>query len=476
MNKKQMMEPFEKKGVWWLPESPRKRVYGTLTYDIIEGATLDLYGMVERDLHTWLSRDSSLPENDIIVGELPDGKPVTLFQFHHVNVGFSRSLYTDSNSSNSFPVSKLRANYVFEGEHFLTKEDIKFEKISISLSHLRNWANHVHVQQSNDENKLIVTHNLPPNVVVIIPHVGKLTLYYDTSVSQSSKNTTLGKEVGITIEAKEPTSFGVWLKTIYLLQAFLSFATRHPVHLLQMDEVKAIDLKLPRGETRKSFVTTDVFFRLSEIPEDSSTESPANMLFTLKDIADNFELCLQNWFQKAELLEPVYELHFGTLHNPTMYPIHKFSSLAQALETYHRRTNNRSAFPKEEFEIRKKEILTAVPSQYEEWLKEKLSFSNELSLRQRLEDIMQTYNSIVGIVPNQVDFIKKVVNTRNYLTHYDKRLRDKAVTGMELSSLSNSLRMLVEMCLLRELGISDEKISQIITTGNQGNLWFNHPK
>jgi len=39
-----MIEKFEYKGIWWLPDKPKERISGTLKFTPDEGAILDLIG------------------------------------------------------------------------------------------------------------------------------------------------------------------------------------------------------------------------------------------------------------------------------------------------------------------------------------------------------------------------------------------------------------------------------------------------
>jgi len=84
--------------------------------------------------------------------------------------------------------------------------------------------------------------------------------------------------------------------------------------------------------------------------------------------------------------------------------------------------------PEEEHAKRLEEIIKAAPSQHKEWLKNKLAYSNEPSLRKRLKEIFNEIRDVIPkeIFPDEEYFIGKVVDTRNYLTHYDKRLKEIA--------------------------------------------------
>ena len=59
---------------------------------------------------------------------------------------------------------------------------------------------------------------------------------------------------------------------------------------------------------------------------------------------------------------------------------------------------------------------------------------------------------------NKKDFIEKVVNTRNYLTHYDEELKEYAVFGEDLYLLTQKLRICAGVCLLKKVGFDSEEI------------------
>jgi|SRR5215216_742049 len=59
------------------------------------------------------------------------------------------------------------------------------------------------------------------------------------------------------------------------------------------------------------------------------------------------------------------------------------------------------------------------------------------------------------------DFKNKAVDTRNYMTHYDLSLKDKASKGADLWKLVKELEILVEVCLLSEIGFTNTQIKNL---------------
>lgn len=196
-----------------------------------------------------------------------------------------------------------------------------------------------------------------------------------------------------------------------------------------------------------------------------------NSLFTFKDIENKFETCLQNWHGKYDELEPVYQLYFGTLYGRFVYLNLRFLCLVQALEAYHRRAISNEELPKERHKERLTSILNAAPLEHKKWLKEKLAYRNEPSLRSRIKYLCDMFSTTVKtLIPDTRYFINKVVDTRNYMTHYDLNLKDKRAEGKELFIITEKLRIMIEMCLMKEIGFNLDEISNLICKRYQDRL------
>jgi ApeA N-terminal domain 1 len=113
-------------------------------------------------------------------------------------------------------------------------------------------------------------------------------------------------------------------------------------------------------------------------------------------------------------------------------------------------------------------VLGSAPADYRKWLEQKLEYSNELSLRRRLKELLTPFPALYKELGG-ASFVNRILDTRNYLTHYDEKSRMNAAQGERLHWLSEKLRIVVEMCLLTELGISASAMSDILLRqpGNQ---------
>ena len=145
-----------------------------------------------------------------------------------------------------------------------------------------------------------------------------------------------------------------------------------------------------------------------------------------------------------------------------MYLQHRFLSLIQAIESFHQRIYKGEYLSDDDYNGVYKALVNAIPDidiDIKKSLENRLKYGNEYSLRKRLKEIFGKYQEILnGFIENKNSFIEKVVDTRNYLTHYDKDLKELAVSGEALYSLTQKLKILLETCLLSELGFSLEEI------------------
>ncbi len=397
-------------------------------------------------------------ESEIILGISSNGKNITLYNCFETKSSFSVP---------GFQTSSFYADMVFIGAHFQKSENIKFKSISVHYLHLDEWANisGFDIQRLPDR-EVVIKYKLPE------PIKASINDDYTIHIIIKAKGPTLSvvqKEVSITqktyiqIKALEEKSFEEYMKVMYHIQNFLSLGVMEPVYPLIIEGTAEV-CKNMIGDT-PYYPPIEIFYRLTNISTTvSKTLLPLDMLFSFRDISDRFEGFLKNWFGKAELLEPVYDLYFGTLYNPRMYLQHQFLSLVQAIESYHRRIMKNYESPEEEHDKRIEEILNTIPEKNKEWLKSRLAYSNEPTLRERLRGIFDEYSEIVNnFIEDKKTFIQKVVVTRNYLTHYDSSLKDQAAEREELYHITQKLKILLEVCLLAQLGFSFDDIKSLIS-------------
>ena len=199
--------------------------------------------------------------------------------------------------------------------------------------------------------------------------------------------------------------------------------------------------------------------------------------FTLSD-------CIQyNMFQKWSdiypKLKPVLDLYFASGRYNLYVPEIVFLNLMQALETYHARfiADTKDAYIKHiensldlffyngsDAKKRQENLLN-----YTKW-KEKLICSRQKNARKdsvllisRLSDLIFADGEICWWTfdnGKREDFAQKLVDTRNYYTHYDEKKKAKAYTEDELPYVNQHLRCLLKYHLLTKLGYDKKKAKE----------------
>jgi len=460
------MNKIEYKGVWWLPEKPEEQIPGTLKFTPDEGAILELAGSFKDISFKDIENMDKMLKSEIILGVSADGEKITLYKCFESDFEI-----TVRPSFQKFPTSVFRAEFVFIGAHFQKPEDIKFKSISVHYSHLDEWVNisGFTFQYKSDTGEFLIKYKLPEPIQAKINKDCKISIDFKVTYPTRSivqKEANIKQRTYIRIEHSIEKSLDEYLNIMRHIQNFLSLGVTEPVY---PSKITGITEANKHTITDNPYISpVEIYYRLPEISRAPRTVYPHNMLFTFKDISDRFEMFLKNWFEKANTLEPVYDLYFGPLYNPRMYLRHQFLSLIQALEAYHRRNFEGKYLPDDDYgRVRKKleEFIDGlrIDSSFKNALKNKLKYGNEYSLRKRLKEIFRQYKEITdNFITNKDVFINKVVEIRNYLTHYDKNSREIAVDKKQLYHITQQLKIVIVICLLSELGFNFKEIKNLL--------------
>ncbi len=462
------MENFEIEGVWWLPENPSVKLPGILRFSHEYGLVLEVLGLFKR-----LEKMTHFLAPDIILGLSIRGKNITLYncieKAAKINLlGISKSTFI--------------ADYGFIGVSFERISDIKFKKVSIKYNHLGKWLNRSgfnRISIKGDSAK--VEYELPEPIVVVLNDKLKVKLEIRANMSQKlePKEVRIKEEIYFTLEFSEEEAFDEIYKYINMFQNLFTLLISEVVYPIQIigNSEKAVRI----FEESKHYEPINIVYQLPISMIGSTNKAIyANEVFCPYEvIKDKIGGIFNNWLEKMELLKPVSDLYFGVVYSKNIFSEFKFLSLVLSLEAYHRRVIGNEDISNFEHEKRIREILNSVPNEYREWLKEKLKYSNEPSLRKRLKQIFNLLKNIRYIdelVPDKKRFVDRVVNTRNYYVHYDKALKDKIIDAEQFYWYIQILKTIVLACLLRETGFTDEEIDKLFMQSKEFTWLLNQVK
>lgn len=175
---------------------------------------------------------------------------------------------------------------------------------------------------------------------------------------------------------------------------------------------------------------------------------------------------LQKWTERLPGIEPVVNLYLASLRQ-LGYSELTFLLIAQALETFHRNQNEATIVDGEVWQTLNERLTSAVNEVVQNFpncaekriqLVAKLGHANELGLRGRLKQLLGLLGDLRLRVcgGDAAEFVGKIVDTRNYYTHWSGDLEPKALRGEHLSHATSRLMAALELLLLMDLGFGLE--------------------
>ena len=90
-----------------------------------------------------------------------------------------------------------------------------------------------------------------------------------------------------------------------------------------------------------------------------------------------------------------------------------------------------------------------------------------MSLSKRLSKLLSPFRSFFGNRKENKSLVRKIVVTRNYLTHFNEDLKNEAAQGRELWKLCCKMEALFQLSFLKLIGFSDEHVVKIVKNSYQ---------
>lgn len=433
-------ENIEDTGLWWNPGTPDQYCHGTLTVSRSGKISLEL----SNPPHSLMGDGNDIP---IVHGQLKKKGQVSLFGITIMGDSFANSIRTRT----------FRIDSLLVGQHLHSKVDEPvFNDIEIEIEGLYEWVGFpkIPLERNIEKNVVeIVSKNIEPKRFGISDDLS-LSIKQDRYAQYSSRGSTL------TIEYT--AAFGLtWMKPknlleiqniIYRINSFLCLALDNPLSLT------SVKVSKPGGNTDQKETLALIYQSIPEKIEKSAFFHPSLFLFSYKMIENDFEKILSNYLAESEL-KIAYDLYFSATAFKHDLLEARFLLLVQGLEVFHRLTHDCKKFPKKRFKELKNKLISHCENEEEKnFFNDSLAFANECSLRMRLNQILDAFPPII---PNKEQFIDELVDTRNYYTHFDPRKKSKAKFGLDLWLLSNRTEALFSLCILGNLGFSEEQIQMV---------------
>ena len=451
-------ESIETYGYFWLVEKPDNRLTGVLRISERGEASLEIFGAFDSPSNGSAKR---LPDQGLhILGVTDKAGPVTLidcFVTEQTDV-FNLELLP---TSILLSKSSLYVNCVFRGAHFDTKE-ICFSGMTFAVEGLDEWFSFHHRPFTHDMDRtggMSVTYSQPEPTIFQLPDNLRIGFHMGRGTSSGMFQETITTKMSISIESSEMRPFSEFMEVLRKVKNFLSLALDRSVSFTSITGSRR-ESNAPYAPHETVVIYGD--FDPYELPR--ADISVGNFLMSFDEIAHTVQEYLPRWLERYEEYEPTFNLYFAVAANPHMHLEGGFLFLVHGIESLHRRSSSETRMPAKEFSSLLDSILQSAPDTWRSWVRERLKYANELSLRRRIRQMVTPFNDLFGTESAREAFVNQVVNTRNYLTHYDQGIKGQAVTEAgELLQLHSKLEALVQLHLLRLLEIDYDRIRNMAT-------------
>ncbi|MGL5617106.1 MAG: HEPN domain-containing protein [Sarcina sp.] len=431
------MESIRFGGTWNIPG-----VIENLSGDIQINNKEGLIALKIYNLDKTLLRDNL----EIINGTLTDGRKITLIDCTILNIKFDLE---------KREITLIEAKYAINDIAFQSLDDITFYKMSFKVSNIIKWSGLSGFYTSNiNEMDYCLEYKLKEPIEYNIDDKTKIIFlpkFNPSNIAVESEDVTLEQSVWINIISEDEKSME---DTMEILSKVLNL-----VRLGSEKKVDILKVKAYPTEDRNNFIE---IFTDGKI-EDSYEEFEGETLFRLEDLINRDENLLSNWFLKYELLEPIIELYLSTLYYGYMSTKRKFLNIVQALEAYHMRFcfNDGPLFVEKIEELFKDN--EEKDRHYKEFKTINQKRKKSIFLKNRLSDLMiEQFGLDIYLRDEEKiqNFLRLVVDTRNYHTHYSLEQKDRILIKGRLKEAIYILKSILEYNLLKEIGFSHEEMEE----------------
>lgn len=440
-------------GIWWRPEDQENAIAGILTLSG-DRPELDLIG-AWHDLQS-IGRTNPVPvihgigaqRNITLVAALPIRDSLSVPGLH--TVGYS-------------------CGAAFFGGHLPAAHT--FTQFRFGFDALTHWvatSGFSSTFHANPETHYFEGYQLsfasPPTPELRTPTATYTIRTYFQRQGEGFYHHELRESHIIDVVAQAPCTLdAIYERHIYPWRTFLTLLSDHPARptLLQVGLRREQESQVTWVDTHVPWPTT---------PTESTVPHSRDMVLNLRQLGDSLEGAFCAWLDNLDNLEPVYTQFFATEFQSSLYTEASFLFLVHAAETLHRRGDDARLLSDGEWQLLHTTLTQVVrsataPGSLRDVLTGKLRYLNELSLRQRLRALIEPIRELLAplFAPDGL-FIDQVVNTRNYLTHFDETIKAQACHGLTLYTLNLKLRAVLQLSLLSSLGLGEELLRTALSS------------
>ena len=452
------MEAFDDEGIFWLPGKDAEQKTGRLTFDPVEGATLNLMGGFG-EIQEQFNGQTRMRRIHGIAGK----RYLTLDGCFNTNT----NLELPGILRQTYYVNRIITDHMFDEDEVLT-----FDNCSIAFDQLAHWIGRSGVtvgfetqtSQPTPSDRIKIEFTQPQDETAPIDNDEELRLTSTWSLGGDNVTKTY-LDQGTYLEFRYPDARPLddILGDVKHLQDLLTLATNAPTAPLQVSLSRQdITHELQPGQNRPQAMKYYAG-QLAERVRLDAPQSAGRILFPFSEIGGLPTIA--RWVKIARRYQTVVGSLLSIRYASGLYVENRFNNVISAAESFHRLRFSNQIRTKAEFRKLCRELVAAVPREHQDWLRTQIQYGNEPRLRDRLGEMVSYAGEAFAAVCGEPEsWVKVVTDSRNRLTHHDEKRAIKFEAG-DLYFLTESVFTLVMLCLFRECEMDDKALAAIGASG-----------
>jgi hypothetical protein len=392
-----MTERWELKGKWWVPGRKRKLSSGTLIYEPQSGARL-----ID------------------VVGDLGDKRPIgpgPAIMHGRTEIGAVSLFDSYCESSGTFiPKAEFAIELVVAGKHLTSLRTFKHRTFHVRYSNLEVWmgqtAVHSELKKLADKSARYTIRTKWSTLWETKTQWPRLRMRVGQAQRLAGSTLSFSPTHDHHFAFEEPTRLETFYQSERLVRGLF-------------DIFSGGQIQVERIWTEEPLTHRDIIiFQAGRFGRNNRKDTHwLGYPVKYPDIADSLAGILERWFELGDQVESTLSLFLLGRHDVHLNVEYVFLSTMQALEAFHRASFPGVYMPASAYKTQVEAPLrAAIPSgigdDLRSSLKKKFEFANEVSLRRRLKELVQSLPTDTAFdeVRND-DFRSRTVNTRNKYTH-----------------------------------------------------------
>lgn len=412
-------EEIERSGRFWLPSTPEKEIDGILTISDGGRIKLELTQPLNTDMESIFKPTEGLQQ---IIGHVDKDGPILIDECYSQEM------------RRNFTHGRLMGGDVILANRLLTKfpynenPNLLFNTYSFSVEGIEEWVgiNGITFEPESEENALTISYNRPSNTIIELSNGMQLniTFGYNWRNLPKVRKVEITQKTYFILVSDDGCELDEFVSVAKKIAGFLCFVMNELVSIDQMSTTSERLLQaIDDGSTHP--ITVGVYCPTWAYDINEPEINELDMLFKFADYQQRFESMINLWIENYNEISPALDLYFQTKTGKVPSLNMQFLTLVQGLEALHTQT------------------------------------SVDIGLRNWITQLTDLFEKYMG-GDNRPMMIDKIIDTRNYLTHHNPKLKEKSAKGQVLMFLCNKMNVLFRLQFLKLIGFSIQEIDDIV--------------